>query len=96
MALDADVEYYNDDIKALIARIKKENDRNIFIVGGGQVVSSFLNAGLVDDVFHFAVPILLKEGIPLYSALSKEINFTLIEAVPYKTGILKLHYAPKH
>ena len=88
----ASIEFYNGNLKALIDKIKNEDNRDIFIVGGGQVVCSFLNEGLVDELLHFIVPVLLKEGIPLYPTLKKEISLKLVEAIPYKTGIVKLHY----
>lgn len=71
------LEFYNGNLKALIDRIKNEDNRGIFVVGGGQVVCSFLNEGLVDELLHFVVPVLLKEGVPLYPALKKEINLKL-------------------
>jgi dihydrofolate reductase len=88
----AAVEFYGGNLKALVERIKKEDSRDIFVVGGGQVVCSFLNEGLVDELLHFVVPVLLREGIPLYPSLKKEIPLELVESVPYKTGIVKLHY----
>jgi len=88
----ASVEFYRGDLRALISKIKNENNRDIFVVGGGHVICSFLNDELVDELLHFVVPVLLKDGIPLYPALKKEINLRLVETVPYKTGIVKLHY----
>jgi dihydrofolate reductase len=88
----ASVEFYNGNLKALIDRIKNEDNRDIFVVGGGQVVCSFLNEELVDELLHFVVPALLKDGIPLYAMLKKEISLKLVETTPYKTGIVKLHY----
>jgi dihydrofolate reductase len=88
----ASVEFYNGNLKTLIDGIKNEDNRDIFVVGGGRAVCSFLNEGLVDELVHFVVPILLKEGIPLYSALSKEFRLKLVETTSYKTGIVKLHY----
>ena len=88
----ASVEFYNGNLKALIDRIKNEDNGDIFVVGGGQVVCSFLSEGLVDELLHFVVPVLLKEGIPLYSMLKKEIGLKLVETIPYKTEIVKLHY----
>lgn len=86
------VEFYDGSLKALIDRIKNEDDRDIFVVGGGRVVCSFLNEGLVDELLHFVVPVLLKEGILLYPTLKKEISLKLVETIPYKSGIVKLHY----
>jgi len=91
---EVEAEFYNGTLSDLVERIRTESTKDIYIVGGGQVVSSFLNAGLVDELLHFVAPILLKEGIPLYPALDKEIQLQLVEAIPYKTDIVKLHYIP--
>lgn len=90
-----DVEFYGGDLTALVEKIKKESDKDIFIVGGGQVVSSFLNADLVDELIHFVTPILLGGGISLYSALDKLIDLQLVETQSYETGLVKLRYALK-
>ena len=93
MSSNVNVEFYSGTVQALIEKIKNESNKNIFIVGGGHVVSNFLNAGLIDELIIFVVPILLKEGISLYSELDKEIKLKLLEAIPYKSGIVQLHYA---
>ncbi len=88
------VEFYKGPLAELVEKVKKESVQDVFVVGGGQVVSGFLNAGLVDELLHFVAPVLIKEGISLYSALDKSIELRLIEAVPYTTGIVKLRYVP--
>ena len=92
---DTEVVFYDGSLKALVARIHRESSRDIWIVGGGQAVSSFLSEGLVDEIRHFVVPILLKEGIPLYPALGKEIMLNLVETRAYPSGIVQLRYVPK-
>src|SRR3972149_3039605 len=72
-----DAEFYRGNLATLVEKIKKESDKDIFVVGGGQVVSSFLNAGLVDELLHFVAPVLIKKGIPLYSTLDNKINLRL-------------------
>lgn len=92
---DADIEFYGDTSGRLIKKIKNESSKDIWIVGGGQTVCSFLNEGLVDEIQQFVVPVLLKEGIPLYPALNKEITLNLVETQAYPSGIVKLRYIPK-
>ena len=36
----ADIEIYSGDAQELVERLKKEDGKNIFVIGGGQVVSS--------------------------------------------------------
>ncbi len=92
----ANIEFYIGNLKVLINKIKNETYGDIFIVGGGQIICSFLNEGLVDELLLFIVPVLLKEGIPLYPALNRQIGLKLMEIASYKTGIVKLHYIPEY
>lgn len=89
-----DVTFWDGGLPALVTRIRKEDDRDIFVVGGGQTVTSFLEAGLVDRLRHFVAPILIGDGIPLYGKKSGQIALRLEEARSYRTGIVELSYAP--
>jgi dihydrofolate reductase len=39
--------------------------KNIRIVGGGEIIASFLDAGAIDEFFISVVPVFIGEGIPL-------------------------------
>jgi len=51
-----------------------------------------MNQGLVDEIMLFVVPVMLKEGIPLFENIENEVTFRLIESRSYATGLVKLHY----
>lgn len=88
----ADIEFYAGDLSRLLGRIRSKSDKNIWIVGGAQVVSSLLNEKLVDELMVFIVPILLAEGIGLFASLERETELTLIGSKRYQTGIVLTHY----
>jgi len=87
-----EVELYSGKLEALVEKIKREYTKNIYVVGGGQVASSFLKSGLLDEIRLFVVPILLGDGVPLFLALDKQVRLKVVEVVPYKSGIVQLHY----
>ena len=89
-----DLELWRGPLTGLAERIRGESEKDVFIIGGGQVISGFLNEGLVDEIDLFVVPVILEKGIPLFTGIRKEISLDLIEARPYSTGIVKLRYAP--
>ena len=60
-------------------------------MGGGKVVSPFMNQGLVDEFFIFIVPIILGSGISLYQSLS-ELKLKLIDTKSYSYGVVGIHY----
>jgi dihydrofolate reductase len=65
------------------------------LLGGGKVVSQFLDAGLINEIDQFLVPVILKDGIPLYTGIRQEISLNLVDAKAYSTGIVRLRYLPQ-
>ena len=41
-------------------------ERNLWVVGGGNVASQFADAGLLDEVLVTVVPVVMGEGKPLF------------------------------
>lgn len=91
-----DVEFYSGELVGWIGKIKRETEEDIFVVGGGQVVSSLLEAHLVDELRQFVAPVLIQEGVPLYPGLVAPIELTLVETRAYRTGIVGLRYVARH
>ncbi|ACL16236.1 dihydrofolate reductase family protein [Methanosphaerula palustris] len=87
-------ELWHGPLSELIQKIRRESKRDIYIIGGGQIISRFLNEGLIDEIQLFIVPVILGEGIPLFTGLQSEVSLHLITASPYSTGIVKLLYVP--
>ena len=90
----ARVEFYKGDLKGLIEKIRREDPRDIYVVGGGVLVSALLREGLVDELIQSVVPVVLGDGIPLYTGISGKISLDLVAAVEYTMGIVKLQYRP--
>jgi len=59
------VRILNDDPRTVVADLKKEPGRDIWLFGGGTLFRTLLDAGLVDSVELAVVPVLLGAGIPL-------------------------------
>lgn len=92
---ELDAEFWNGSLQDLVIRIRGESEKDIFIVGGGQIISQFIDAGLVDEIRLFVVPVILHQGIPLYANISHEISLKLVGTTPYQTGIVELCYIPE-
>ncbi len=63
---DADVRFVRDDVAGVHAQmVAAAADRNVWIVGGGDLAGQFADAGLLDDLFVFIAPVTLGAGAPL-------------------------------
>jgi dihydrofolate reductase len=84
-------------VAAEVADLREElaaaaGDRNVWIVGGGPVVSQFAAAGLLDDVIVTVVPVALASGKPLFAEPLPGGPMKLVEARPSATGMVELRY----
>lgn len=54
------------DLRALIEKCYQEKITSLLIEGGGEVIGSFINEGLVDEIFYFIGPLIIgdRDGIP--------------------------------
>jgi dihydrofolate reductase len=89
-----DVEYIDDDIPEFVRRLIQQpvGNKDIWLLGGGEIVSIFLNADLVDEIILSIHPIILGKGIPLFSNIKKRVNLRLLESIPFESGLVQLHY----
>ncbi|HET7328962.1 MAG TPA: dihydrofolate reductase family protein [Nocardioidaceae bacterium] len=63
---DADISFVRDDVVSVHAQmVEAANGRNVWIVGGGDLVGQFADAGLLDDVLVMIAPVTLGAGAPL-------------------------------
>ena len=61
-------------------------------IDGGQVIQSFLRAGLIDDMTITTVPVLLGEGKPLFAHLDREIDLKHTHSHFFPSGLVQSHY----
>jgi len=79
------------DPVAVVTRLKEQPGPDLS-VGGLQLASALIQAGLVDEYHIFVQPIILGAGRPLYPALNEAIRLKLVETHTFNTGIVYLHY----
>ena len=64
----SDVEYVDKDIPEFVMCLIQQpfSNGDIWLLGGGEMLSLFLNAELVDEIILSVHPIILGKGIPLF------------------------------
>ena len=90
---DNPIEFVYGDIVNFINALKKEDGKNIWLVGGGQINSLLHNARLIDQMIISIHPIALGNGIKLFRDVDlKRLNFRLINHQVYDRGLVQLTY----
>ncbi|MDP8886701.1 MAG: dihydrofolate reductase family protein, partial [Thermoproteota archaeon] len=68
------------------------SNRDIWLLGGGEILSLFLNAELVDEIILSVHPIILGKGVPLFKNIKKSVKLRLLESIPFESGLVQLRY----
>src|SRR5258708_9749785 len=79
--------------QALVEQIRKSKGKDIWMMGGGELVREFLKADLIDELYLGVVPVLLGEGIPLFPSGFPQRDFALIENKTFSKGLISLNYS---
>ena len=83
------------DLPAEVARLKKENGKNIIAWGGANFATNLIKLGLVDE-YRFALnPTILAKGKSLFNNLEQRKKLILIDSKPLKSGLIILRYQPE-
>jgi len=89
---DSNAIFINSDIKENILSIKQKVHGDIWLYGGGKLITSMMNLGLV-DVYRLAVhPVIIGSGIPLFSDIKNRIRLNLTNTEQSKSGVILLKY----
>lgn len=73
-----------------IEEIKEVATEDITVVGGGNLITSLLNNGLLDELNLYIVPVLLGDGIR-FLGKTYDVNIKSSKSEEYK-GIIKIRY----
>lgn len=85
----------HSDINEFVTHLKKTTEKDIWLVGGGQLITYFINNELVDKLILTVVPVILGEGIALFPNKPKETNWALLNTQQFNTGLVTLTYSKK-
>ena len=76
-----------------IETMKSQRGKDMMIFGSGSIVSQLTQHGLIDEYQLVVCPVLLGNGRPLLSNVSKDSRLDLVEAKQYPSGDILLRYA---
>ena len=84
---------FTGPLPELVARIREQHPGDIWLMGGGVVTKSFLEADLIDIWSVAFVPTLLGDGLPMFPrAAFRERRLRLVRSHTYPSGVVELRY----
>jgi dihydrofolate reductase len=88
----AGVEFVNEPIKGFATRLRKKKGKDIWMMGGADIIASFLDEGEIDEFILHVIPTFIGEGIPLIAPARRTMPLKLITCAKFTDGVVKLHY----
>ncbi|MDR2917931.1 MAG: dihydrofolate reductase family protein [Tannerella sp.] len=72
--------------------MRNEPGGDIWLFGGGKLISMLLSADLVNEMWITYIPVILGNGVSLFPKQDNESKWKLIEATPYNSDVLMVKY----
>jgi len=86
------VDFISEPVKAFAERLRATPGKHIWMMGGGELIASFLDVGEIDEFDIHVIPVFIGEGIPLVAPRHRDIPLRLRSSKKYADGVVRLHY----
>ena len=85
------VKFINEDICEFIKALKEKEGKDIWIVGGAELISYLTKENLIDEYIISIMPTVIGEGISLFKEGTTELKLKLKDTKVYN-GVVMTHY----
>jgi len=90
-----EVEIISTDVAEFVRELKKQEGKDICVMGGGLLAKPLFEANLIDEIGFNIHPVLLGSGIPLFHEMNHQIDLERLDCRPFKNGCVLVTYRVK-
>lgn len=76
----------------VVADLERAGHRHLWVVGGGELASAFIRAGLLTDLIVTVVPVTIGGGAGLFGPTPAAADFDLVGVSDFPAGLVQAHY----
>ncbi len=84
----------NRSIEKEVKKLKAQSEKNLFIFGSANLVSTFRKLDLIDEYRIIVNPVILGGGTPLFKKKDGTLDLKLIQTKVFNSGNILLYYEP--
>ena len=88
---DEKINFFSGDPRPVVEQLHKK-EKDSWLVGGGQLITSFIDLHLLDELIITMVPRLLGRGLALCPSIKEVGNLQLLDSKAHTDGVLQLRY----
>ena len=86
------MKFVSEPVKTFAQRLRATPGKHIWMMGGGELIASFLDAGEIDEFDIHVIPTFIGEGIPLVAPRHRDVSLHLRSLRKYPDGVVRLCY----
>lgn len=75
-----------------IKKLKQQEGKDIWLVGGGEIVSLLHDAELIDEYIIAYIPVLLGAGVELFPGIKQQVNLKLTRYRIFENGVAMFYF----
>lgn len=91
-----DAQLVHEDVAEFVRSIKGRSGGDILVMGGGEIGTTLLQAGLVDEIGFAVHPVLLGGGTPAFRPMTAAIELELTETRSIAEDCVLMRYRVFH
>src|ERR1700722_20386759 len=86
------VKFVSEPVKTFARKLRNQPGKHIWMMGGGEMIASFLDAGEIDEFDIHVIPVFIGKGIPLIAPRHRDVPLRLLLCKKYPDGVVRLRY----
>ena len=91
----ANTRIVSDNLVEEVRKMKKENGKDLTILGSGSIVTQLAEHGLIDTYLFMVDPVVLGEGTSIFNGIKQRPDLKLMDTRAFKSGVVLLTYQQK-
>lgn len=95
-ANESRIRFVQGDPETTISEIQGTFKKDIWLVGGGDLIQQFIASNLIDEFRIFVHPIILGQGIRLFTEQSQRTILSFESSQSFPSGLVELRYRLHH
>ncbi len=81
-----------NNVIEFVEDLVNSDGKDIWLVGGTDIISLLINANLVNDIILSIHPLILGNGLPLFKDIKRQVNLKLVNSITFKSGLIQMCY----
>jgi dihydrofolate reductase len=86
------VEFVSEAIGPYVSRLRAQPGKDIWLMGGGEIIASFLDEQAIDEFVISVAPVFIGEGIPLIARRRRHASLELLSIERFEDGLVQSRY----